>query len=511
MPFCSILYEDSKNNANNVVLQEPAFFHDLNLDQIIDTITHGREEYNLKPFFYSSLHEAEAIKYRHEIFRDLNNKLLSEQMMSFAEAMRIMRVNLSLAQKFSYRYQKERWFLAAVKVYCEAVNHLASTLTLIDLKSRGFLALREYLLKYTAATWFVSLFEETRKISTNLANIKYSLVIKGNCIKVRHYEDRSDYSIDVEKTFEKFKQGAVKDYRVKFSTGPDMNHVEAKILEFVAQLHPDIFKDLSNYCESNSGYLDETIAALDREIQFYLAYRDYVDRFNRAGLKFCFPHMSDESKEVHDYDGFDLALAHKLITENLTVVCNDFYLKDKERIFVVSGPNQGGKTTFSRVFGQLHYLGSIGCPVPGEKAQLFLFDQIFTHFEKEENATSLRGKLQDDLIRINSILTEATPESIIILNEIFTSTTLKDAIFLGGQILSKIIQLDCLCVCVTFLVELASIGEQTVSIVSTVALENPEVRTYRIVRKPADGLSYAISIAEKYRLTYDCLRGRLKP
>jgi DNA mismatch repair ATPase MutS len=441
--------------------------------------------------------------------QDLENETLLADIKSFTQKMIVMRRYLAMIEKLHYKYHKEGWFLEAVIIYCDAIESLAHDLSRAGLKSRGFSAFRDYMTAYAGSDAFTSLLAETKKLKTDLSTVKYCVIIDGGRVKVRKYEAEIDYSADVEKTFEKFKQGAVKDYKSKLAIGSGMNHVEAKILDLVAKLYPDIFLSLDNYRTQNVDFQDETTAVFDREIQFYIAYLEFIAKIKRVGLELCYPQIVDKSKEVYDYEGFDLALAAKLIADKSPVVCNDFYLKDKERIFVVSGPNQGGKTTFARTFGQLHYLAGLGCPVPGREAQLFLCDRLFTHFEKEENIQNLRGKLQDDLVRIHRILDRVTPKSIVIMNEIFTSTALKDGVFLSQKVMEKLIQLDLLCVWVTFIDEMASFSEKTVSMVSTVVPENPALRTFKIVKKPADGLAYATAIAEKYRLTYKQLKDRL--
>lgn len=69
MPFHSILF-DEPDAA--VVPDQPGYFTDLNLDQVVAAITVGRGEYNLAPFFYTRLRTADAIAYRQEILRDLS-------------------------------------------------------------------------------------------------------------------------------------------------------------------------------------------------------------------------------------------------------------------------------------------------------------------------------------------------------------------------------------------------------------------------------------------------------
>lgn len=510
--FYSILFERPEDRVGGDTIQAPDFFTDLNCDQIVSAITVGREEYNLTPFFHAPLKRVEAVEYRHEVLRDLEIPQIHKAVSFFASKMREVRQHLLQSQKMYYQGQKEAWFLDAAELYCDATKAFAADLFSfgVDLRSRGLRTFCDYLRDYIRSAAFSALHAEVQRLKAALATVEYSVLIRGSGFTVRKSEAEADYSASVQETFSKFQQGAAKDYRVKFPASAEMNHVEAKILEFVAKLFPEIFEPLEAFYSNNANFMDGTIAAFDRESQFYLAYLDYAAPLQRAGLSFCYPHISDTAKEVNSSDSFDIALAHKLLKDNLSVVCNDFHLQGRERILVVSGPNQGGKTTFARAFGQLHYLASIGCPVPGKEARLALFDQLFTHFEREEKVENLRGKLEDDLHRIHDILKRATRQSIIVLNEIFTSTTIQDETFLSERTMERITDLGALCVWVTFVDELASFGPQVVSMVSTVVPENPAQRTYKILRRPADGLAFAMAIAQKYGLTYDSIRARIK-
>ncbi len=293
--FQSILFEHPASGAGVDELSEPDFFVDLNLDQVLASMTAGREQYKLKPFFFAPLHQVAAVRYRHEVLRDLEKAEVLEPIRKFAGSMRLMREHLAQVEKLHYQLQKQSWFLDAVEIYCEAVRSLAEDLAERAPSSRGLRGLRDYLDGYAASERFTSLAAGTKALKDALARVRYAVRINGARVTVSKYAGEADYSAEVEETFARFQQGAVRSHLARLPDYAEMDHVEAKILDGVAQLYPDVFRARADFCVRHRDYLDATIGRFDREVQFYLAYLEMVERLRGAGLPFCYPHVSARS------------------------------------------------------------------------------------------------------------------------------------------------------------------------------------------------------------------------
>ncbi len=480
---------------------------DLHLDQIVSAIT--SDDGALEEWFFTRTRDVATVRHRHDVFRDLEDPGVWAALRELCASLREVVTHLSQARAMRVVYQRQAWTLDAAAIYCDAVRELTKELAGAALRSRGLQDFRRYLEAYAASEAFERLEAETAECKAALAGVSYSVQIDGGRVTVRRTAGEADYSGEIQAVFERFRQGAVRSYRMNYRVWPGMTRVGEQILGLVARLFPDELSLLGAHFERHGGFLDPGVHRFYRELQFYVSYREHIDPVRAAGLAFCYPEVDAQSKEELAEDTFDLSLASMLLAEGAMVVTNDFRLDRDERIFVVSGPNQGGKTTFARTFGQLHHLAAIGVPVPGRRARIFLCDRIFTHFEREEDLSTLTGKLETDVAEMQRTLRDATPRSVVIMNEVFSSTSLEDARFLGTEAMRRLVDLDCLAVYVTFIDELASLAPSVVSMISTIVPEDPATRTFKVVRGPANGLAYARSLAEKYRLTYPQLLERI--
>lgn len=504
--FPSVLFKDAKA-LENVKVSEEAF-EDLFLGRLIDLTVKGRERYDLKPFFTMPVRDEETIVYRQEVARDLEDPEVRKVVLEFSKGMVAVHQYLQMLERLDYEYNKKGWFLEAVLEYCRTVKVFSESLERVGLRSEGLKRIREYLIGYARSPEFSSLFEEALRVKEGLSRVRYCLIVEPGKFSVKPYKGEKDYAVEIEAFFSKFKEeDRIGEYSFDLVKGIGMSHVEAKILDFVRRLYPEPFEELDTFCENHRDFLDEVILNFEREVQFFLAYLDFIEPLRERGLPFCYPEVRTSVRDEFVEDGFDLMLAHSLMGK---IVTNSYRLDGIERVIVVTGPNQGGKTSFARMVGQIHYLACLGLPVPARRAKLFLVDAVHTHFEREEHVQNMRSKLEDDLLRMKSIIDSLTPNSLVILNEAFSSATLRDSLDISLRVLEKLLKIDCFVVWVTFLDELSRVNEKVVSMVALVSPQDPTVRTFKVVRKRADGRAYALSLARKYGLTYEEVRRRIR-
>jgi len=486
---------------------------DLRLDDIVAWLTMGRAEYELRDLFFAPCPDTAAIAWRQAVFADLAAGPLAESLAAVAEAMRTVRRRYAMAARAEHRHERELRLLEAVEAYLPTVRALATALAgalaRAELRSPALRRVEEYARALVGSEELLGLESEARALRAALDAVVFRVRIAGLQMVVSRFGDEPDYGAELVEAFERFRSGSVE--APKFEAREDglLDHVEAAALRGVARLCPDLFADLDRFATAHAAFIDPVLRRFDREIQFYLAVREQARTLAGGGRSLGPPEVSAEQGPTIIREAYDLALAARLAARGRPVVANDLELGREQRMVVVTGPNQGGKTTFARAIGQVHHLARLGCPVPASAARVSLVDAIHTHFERREEREDLAGKLEDDLRRIRNILDAAGPRSLLVMNESFSSTTTSDALFLNELVLGEARRIGLLAVVVTFLDELASLTPTTVSMVAEVDPDDPARRTFRLERRPADGLAYAHAIARKHRLAYEQVRDRV--
>lgn len=507
MNFFSILFHKKVNLKP--LKANLDFYSDLNLDTVIDSIISYKKEYDIKRFFYMPLDDIDTVIYRQEILKDLQNGEFYKEVDEFCKNIQKIKRDKDFIEKNDTEVYKKSLFYQMMLDFHKFITEFSNKLNDFEIHSRGLILFRKYIENYLQSDTFITMQKKLFDLKKELEEITYDITLDGLTIRVKRYEDEEDYTSIIKEIFKKFEQNEVDKAECHYEKNRGLNHINAKILEFVSKLYPETFKKLDDFFYNYQDIINETFFTFANEAEFYISYIEYANDIKNSYLSFCYPVFSTDQKSITIKDGYDMALAYTLSKKEAQVVSNDYIFEEDKRILVVSGANQGGKSTYARAFGQINYLAKLGLFVCAKEAKIYFYDKIFTHFEKEEQLDNLHSKLQEDLLRAHSITSNATSKSIVILNEIFSSTSLKDALFLSSEIMKTIDKKDLFCIWVTFIEELNDMSKKTKSMVTLIDENNIDKRSYKIVHKKPDGKAYAMSLSKKYHLSYEQILQRI--
>jgi len=194
------------------------------------------------------------------------------------------------------------------------------------------------------------------------------------------------------------------------------------------------------------------LAALRSELAFYVGCVNLHERLRRIGIPTCVPVPAASENGELTFDGLcEPALA---LTIGRVVVGNDVRADDKGLI-LVTGANQGGKSTFLRSVGLAQLMMQSGMFVAADAFRASLVDGIATHFRREEAGDLDSGKLDDELARMSDIVDHVTPHMMIMFNESFAATNEREGSEIARQIISPLIKRRLRLLAVTHFYELA--------------------------------------------------------
>jgi len=193
------------------------------------------------------------------------------------------------------------------------------------------------------------------------------------------------------------------------------------------------------------------------------------------------------------------------------IVKNDLSFDEKGQFYILTGPNQGGKSVFLRGVGIVQVFAQLGWLVPAESAVISPVFGLYTHFPKNagENVNGM-GRLEEECDRLSSIVEKLSNNTMLLLDETLSSTNASEATYIACDFIRGVTDRGCRGIFSTHLHEIVDVIERfkntegNGSVIDYLKVGiHQNTRTYKVVREKSDGKSYAQDIAKRYGLTYD--------
>lgn len=547
--------------ARTTAQLDPDCLNDLDLDRTINVLA---AEHNFAPrirqIMQGLVADPAVIQYRQDILADLI------ELPGFADTLEELLPSILALDEIAYLRGRDKlplheviWRVGQLEAYVDVINGLGRIFTSAGtrMRSSGWQRLRTLVSATQADSTFQQLsaqlphlVEQVRSIASITIGINLDERLRpyeATLLAVNNRKFRGESGSLLTTLFGKEWAGSEWEGLAPLHTAgtgeidrwgsngggppnnPLLNPLFRDLADIVKKTSRPVAHALQRYMHLNVTAL----GSLGAEIAFYLGGARLVARLRACGLPVCRPEIADPAARVSEIeDMYNVNLALRLNARNGdgqdlrgTVITNDVTLGPAGRIFILTGPNHGGKTTYTQGIGLAQVLAQAGLYVPGSRARISPVDSIFTHFPVEERPDSNAGRLGEEAQRLNAIFARATQYSLVLLNESLSSTSPGESLYLAQDIMRVLRRMGVRAIFATHLHELAAdvdalnastpgdslIGSLVAQAIETNTESGANVRqTYEIVPGPPRGHSYAREIATRYGISYEQLLALLR-
>jgi len=258
---------------------------------------------------------------------------------------------------------------------------------------------------------------------------------------------------------------------------------------------------VANALAQSVDHIDNFFNMLRTELAFYIGSLNLHEQLSGMGEPVSFPVPAALKERRHSLKGlYDICLSltikHKIVSNGVNA--------DNKDLVIITGTNQGGKSTFLRSIGITQLMMQCGMFVSAEYFCANLCNGLYTHYGREEDVTMKSGKLDEELSRMSDIVDRITPDSMVLFNESFAATNEREGSEIAGQIINALMEEGIKIFFVTHLYEFASglYGKKMKNAIFLRAerLTNGE-RSFKIIKGEPLQTSYGEDVYNKIFLT----------
>ena len=527
----SLLYPDADTLRRHMLGEENARLSHITTEQLeLDYLM------DLKTCDFGSFYtcDPEVILYRQDTFGDMiENPELSHILLKMIPLLNDITELRRMSSDSAASTEAYIYSITEVELYTSLLDLLRDNLIPLapKFKSTAFRRFAERINTLTGSEYYKNLNDQLKELTSRVREIK-SVTIGVNFDSQLRASRAGVLSINNEY----FKSGELLDKMLRldfkndemtciaplipFKKGQSDNQQNALANAFNGAIN-DVFRQsirswkkvIQHYVLENTDFL----IRLMPEIEFVTKATELLMRLKERGCPLCHPVIKPMSEKAFDAKG----LCNPIVAMKLDapVVPNDFRFDEDGMIYVLTGPNRGGKSVITCAVGIAFVMAQLGLPVCADSCVISPCDEIFTHFPTGSEDTIDKGRLGEECSRLSAIFEEVTEDSLVLCDESLSSTGSFEAAYIASEVLQGFSMARCRGIFSTHLHDLAAsvdsinascIPNGGVKIDNLVAAIEKGSRSFKILREKPDGKSYARDIAEKYGLSLDKIMTKIK-